>query len=64
MKEVKCPHYQSEIQNRTTVLSKIGDDSIVIVTRARLLQVCEECPDNAEEDCPHVRELFKVLKYK
>lgn len=64
MKKVKCPHYQSETQHWITILSKIDDNEVVIVTRTRLLQVCEECFDNDNDDCPHVRELFRVLRFK
>ena len=59
MKE--CKYYQETEDNGLKVLVKKTDPEVVIITRKRLLQVCNDCPE--QESCEQVIELHKILKF-
>lgn len=58
---VECKYYEETEWNWMKILVKKDDSETVILTRRRLLQVCDECLE--KENCDIVCELYKLLKF-
>jgi hypothetical protein len=56
----ECKNYKSHIENDVSILVKKIDEDVVVCTRKKLLEICEQCPE--ADNCTDIKELIKILK--